>query len=126
MPHINHTYTTNVFFFLQMSPALSQPQPPPTQPRNGNSCTDIPVVLILNAQLKRLLKAGMDSLGNVSKDNVQTGTTIRHWYQYQTMITVSVHHEIISTSQRKTKQPNNLRLDKLHTYMNTLTVDVKE
>lgn len=68
-----------------------------------------------------IYKRSMDSRGNVSKAGVQEGTTIRHRYQYPTVIAVLVHREIISTLPRKTKQPNNLRLDKLHTYMNTLT-----
>lgn len=57
----------------------------------------------------------------MSKGDVQTGTTIRRWYHYQTVRTILVHLEIISTLPWTTKQPNNLRLDKWHTFMNTLT-----
>lgn len=52
---------------------------------------------------------------------VQTGTSIRRWCYYQTVMAILVHHEIISTLPRTTKQPNNLRLDKWHAFMNTLT-----
>lgn len=55
-----------------------------------------------------------------TEDGVQTGTTIRHCYKYQTAIAILVHREKISTLLSKTIQPNNLRLDKLHTYTNTL------
>lgn len=57
----------------------------------------------------------------VSKGNVSIRMMFSQVQPSDTVIAVLAHREIISTFPRKTKPANNLRLDKLHTYMKRLT-----
>lgn len=66
VPRINHTcdkcalcVVLFLFFLLQTSRTISQPQSSHSQ--HGNLYTDVPVTSTLNAKLKHTLKTSMDS-----------------------------------------------------------------
>lgn len=121
VPHINPTHTTDVcvvVLSLAISLSLSR------WATHSPSLRLYQHTWVTVTHMQTFLWCGLGK-HNWSSHKKQHDVSIRMMFSQvqlsDTVIAVLAHHEIISTFPRKTKPANNLRLDKLHTYMKRLT-----